>query len=715
MNEDLEQKQFRQKVQKQIECPITMQEMEDPVIDKEGNTYDRKNIVRWLNTPGRPKVSPLTRNTLHRKDLKQNKNLKAIIQKFKNGEINLNNPLPNQFFDPQTGDLMTDPVIDSNGFSRERRRQSDVNNFALKNILQAYAQTAGKKQQRERRQRQQKRRRQVNIQNQGPVRARDDSMVRARDQMDIQNQVHQARRARQIAQRRARQEERQLDIQRLKQQIETIIGSAYTKERDKHVAQLLDNLYKVVSPEQHEQYRIAAYQWKVNYLEGEINKIIVHHWNEQREIQVEALLEELKKLVTPERYKGNVAYLRDWKVRSLESKINKIIGSDYNQQKKKQVEVLLEQFGKLEDFPERFHKIVVDAQSWKIRYLEGEINKIIAHEWTQQREDRIMALMADIKEIATEQAYKKDLNAVNTWKAYHLKVEIHKIINSDYNNQKENQVVALLEQLKLRQPGRHPHYQNLAIEWKNRSYPPNPANLQVVRTIGRGGFGQTDLVRDPTTNKEYIRKKGLNNYGDGNQNMRYQYKNLQYIKDKGICSQGFICPVLMYNRYNTVYILMDYLKGYKDIFDILGRLTTNQKINIGRQAIHLIQTLHHNGIVHCDFKGNNVMYNENKREVRVIDFGVSVQRRSSDRHTLKIGGHPYTDKPNRNYGQRNGIYTWSQLKRKDYWGLGIFLYMLKHGSITSPFNINNDTSLNRNAQNNELNHFYGTHNIQFFT
>lgn len=608
-----------------------------------------------------------------------------------------------------------------------------------------------------------RRQNQMDIQNQPhrPVRAK-------QDQMDIQNQVHQARRARQIAQRRARQEERQLDIRRLKQQIETIIGSNFTNERDRHVVQLLDNLSRVVSPEQNQQYSLAAYEWKANYLEDEIKKITTTHlWNEQKENQVMVLMNQLDTIVTPERYQDALVYLREWKVNSLEGEINRIIGSDYNQQKENKVEALLKQLKGLD--LQRYQKSLVDAQSWKVIYLEGEIKKIIDREWTQQREDRVAALLADMKKIAREQVYKEDkavvvdwkanylegeivkrigsdfrsdfnqhkknqvetlldqlkklnipedrytgdLNAANTWKANYLKVKIHKIISSDYNNQKENQVVALLEQLKLREPGRHPHYQNLAIEWKNR--PPNPSNLQVVRNIGQGGFGQTDLVRDHTTNKEYIRKKGINTYGNGNQNMQYQYKNLQYLKDKGICNQGFICPVLMYNRYNTVYILMDYLKGYKDIFDILGRLSNHQRVNIGRQAIHLMQTLHQNGIVHCDFKGNNVMYNEREGKVKVIDFGVSVQRKSSDRHTLKIDGHPYTDKPNRNYGQRNGIYTWNQLIRKDYWGLGIFLYMLKYGSITSPFNINNDTSYNRNAQNNELNHFYGTHNIQFFT
>ena len=39
MNEVPEQEQFRQKVQQQINCPITYDTMEEPVIDKEGFSY----------------------------------------------------------------------------------------------------------------------------------------------------------------------------------------------------------------------------------------------------------------------------------------------------------------------------------------------------------------------------------------------------------------------------------------------------------------------------------------------------------------------------------------------------------------------------------------------------------------------------------------------------------------------------------------------------
>ena len=64
----------------QFICPLSMDIMEDPVIDHEGNTYDRVSIEHWLlhhNT------SPITRNLLLASNLVPNRALKDQITEFK--------------------------------------------------------------------------------------------------------------------------------------------------------------------------------------------------------------------------------------------------------------------------------------------------------------------------------------------------------------------------------------------------------------------------------------------------------------------------------------------------------------------------------------------------------------------------------------------------------------------------------------------------------
>jgi Mg-chelatase subunit ChlD len=73
-------------------CPITGALMEDPVIDSEGNTYERTAIEAWLD---RHNTSPITRNRLTKDDLRPNRALKNSIDEVmaSQGRLPSRNPL----------------------------------------------------------------------------------------------------------------------------------------------------------------------------------------------------------------------------------------------------------------------------------------------------------------------------------------------------------------------------------------------------------------------------------------------------------------------------------------------------------------------------------------------------------------------------------------------------------------------------------------------
>lgn len=60
-------------------CPITHDVMKNPVVDKEGNSYEESAIREWLTQNA---VSPITRNPLYTYDLTPNRALKNIIDEF---------------------------------------------------------------------------------------------------------------------------------------------------------------------------------------------------------------------------------------------------------------------------------------------------------------------------------------------------------------------------------------------------------------------------------------------------------------------------------------------------------------------------------------------------------------------------------------------------------------------------------------------------------
>lgn len=61
-------------------CPILYQLMVDPVVDPEGNSYERKAITEWLR---RNPVSPITRSPLQISQLAPNRALKSAIDKIR--------------------------------------------------------------------------------------------------------------------------------------------------------------------------------------------------------------------------------------------------------------------------------------------------------------------------------------------------------------------------------------------------------------------------------------------------------------------------------------------------------------------------------------------------------------------------------------------------------------------------------------------------------
>jgi hypothetical protein len=60
-------------------CMITQALMVDPVIDAEGNSYERDAIERWLQSNS---TSPVTRNPLRRQDLRENLGIRETIRQI---------------------------------------------------------------------------------------------------------------------------------------------------------------------------------------------------------------------------------------------------------------------------------------------------------------------------------------------------------------------------------------------------------------------------------------------------------------------------------------------------------------------------------------------------------------------------------------------------------------------------------------------------------
>lgn len=105
-------------------CPITQSIMEEPVIDYEGNTYEKVAIHEWLLTHS---TSPITRSALYTYQLNPNRALKEAIELFKNTEkFKIDKTTSSQIIKKNTDDLSPSIEVKAYNFYSTFKSHNDV-------------------------------------------------------------------------------------------------------------------------------------------------------------------------------------------------------------------------------------------------------------------------------------------------------------------------------------------------------------------------------------------------------------------------------------------------------------------------------------------------------------------------------------------------------------------------------------------------------------
>lgn len=147
------------------------------------------------------------------------------------------------------------------------------------------------------------------------------------------------------------------------------------------------------------------------------------------------------------------------------------------------------------------------------------------------------------------------------------------------------------------------------------------------KCIGRGGYG---IVYEGTQGKKPVAVKILSKDAIDKENLiraqrearslaQINHENIIQLYDVGYTEQIF-------------YIIMEYFLG-SNIQDLLikeGRFETSEAINIIKQAASGLGAAHKLGLIHRDMKPSNLLYNRDKKLLKVIDFGI-VQEANSQK------------------------------------------------------------------------------------
>jgi len=197
-------------------------------------------------------------------------------------------------------------------------------------------------------------------------------------------------------------------------------------------------------------------------------------------------------------------------------------------------------------------------------------------------------------------------------------------------------------------------------------------DLELLATLGVGGFGRVKLVKNHENGKTYALKcmfKGL----------VIAKRQTEHILNErrlmGICSHPFLPHlVTTYQDRDQIYVLMDPIMG-GELFSLVatrGRLNEDEAAFYCANVTCALEYLHARNIAYRDLKPENLMINGDGYLI-VVDFGFAkvVQDR-----TFTVCGTPEYLAPETIRRAGHGCTV-------DWWALGVLLYELITGQ--SPF------------------------------
>lgn len=196
-------------------------------------------------------------------------------------------------------------------------------------------------------------------------------------------------------------------------------------------------------------------------------------------------------------------------------------------------------------------------------------------------------------------------------------------------------------------------------------------DLEIVGTMGVGGFGRVELVQHKTMKSltfalKYLKK--IDMVQQQQQEHAYNEKNIMLL-----CNSPFICRLYKTFKDNKfIYFLMEPILG-GDVWTVLQKQRYFPEATARFMAacvVEAFQYLHSKGIVYRDLKPENLMLDK-RGYVKLVDFGFAKQILTTNK-TWTFAGTPEYVAPEivLNKGHDRAV---------DCWALGVFIHELLVG------------------------------------
>jgi len=211
---------------------------------------------------------------------------------------------------------------------------------------------------------------------------------------------------------------------------------------------------------------------------------------------------------------------------------------------------------------------------------------------------------------------------------------------------------------------------------------------EIERELGRGAMGTVYLGRDPRIGRTVaIKTMALTEEFESEQLDDVRRRFFQEAETAGRLNHPNIVTVYdVGEEHDLAYIAMDYITGNSLDQHIRKEalLPMAQVFTIGLQVAEALGYAHEQKVVHRDVKPGNIIFDHDKGQLKVTDFGIACLTDNSKTRTGTVLGSPFYMSPEQIAGKKvDG--------RSDLFSLGVTLYQLFTGHL--PFEGDSLTSL----------------------